>query len=384
LDNKKFIYADNAATTKVSDAAISAMLPLLRESFGNPSSIHVAGQAAAKSIVKSRETIARLLGCNPKEIYFTSGGSESDNQGLVTMADAGKKLGKNHIISTAIEHHAVLNMLDKLKEDGFRVTLIKPNSHGYISPKDIENAIDDDTIGVSVMYANNEVGTVQPIAELAEICKEHGVYFHTDAVQAAGHINIDLKELDVSMLSFSAHKFHGPKGVGLLYVKKGIYPAKIMLGGAQERGRRAGTENVAAIAGMAAALNEQIENIDKNATKISSMRNRLERKLLNIQGSIANGAGENRLPGTCNISFKGINGEELLMMLSEKGICVSSGAACSSGSLEPSHVLIAMGRSKEEASSALRFSLSEYNTEEEIDCIAETVEMLVKLLRGGK
>ena len=377
-----FIYADNAATTKTSRTAITAMLPSLDELYGNPSSLHSAGQKAAEALYSFREEAATLLNCTPREIYFTSGGSEADNQAIISAARIGEKNGKKHIISTAFEHHAVLHTLEKLKKEGFDVELLDVHEYGNISPEQVKNAIRDDTCLVTVMFANNEIGSVLPIKEIGAVCREKGVIFHTDAVQAAGHLHIDVKEQNIDMLSLSAHKFHGPKGVGILYAKKGIALTNIIEGGAQERGKRAGTENLAGIAGMTAALKEAEEHLDENALKVSALRDRLIDGLSKIPHSALNGTKENRLPGNVNFCFEGIEGEGLLLLLDEKGICASSGSACTSGSLDPSHVLLAIGRPHEIAHGSLRLSLCETNTEEEVDYIIESVKSVVERLRA--
>ncbi|MCI5948053.1 MAG: cysteine desulfurase NifS [Oscillospiraceae bacterium] len=377
-----FIYADNAATTKTSRTAINAMLPYFDEIYGNPSSLHSAGQKAAEALCSFREEAATLLNCTPREIYFTSGGSEADNQAIISAARIGEKNGKKHIISTAFEHHAVLHTLEKLKKEGFDVELLDVHEYGNISPEQVKNAIRDDTCLVTVMFANNEIGSVLPIKEIGAVCREKGVIFHTDAVQAAGHLHIDVKEQNIDMLSLSAHKFHGPKGVGILYAKKGIALTNIIEGGAQERGKRAGTENLAGIAGMTAALKEAEEHLDENALKVSALRDRLIDGLSKIPHSALNGTKENRLPGNVNFCFEGIEGEGLLLLLDEKGICASSGSACTSGSLDPSHVLLAIGRPHEIAHGSLRLSLCETNTEEEVDYIIESVKSVVERLRA--
>lgn len=377
-----FIYADNAATTKTSRTAINAMLPYFDEIYGNPSSLHSAGQKAAEALYSFREEAATLLNCTPREIYFTSGGSEADNQAIISAARIGEKNGKKHIISTAFEHHAVLHTLEKLKKEGFDVELLDVHEYGNISPEQVKNAIRDDTCLVTVMFANNEIGSVLPIKEIGAVCREKGVIFHTDAVQAAGHLHIDVKEQNIDMLSLSAHKFHGPKGVGILYAKKGIALTNIIEGGAQERGKRAGTENLAGIAGMTAALKEAEEHLDENALKVSALRDRLIDGLSKIPHSALNGTKENRLPGNVNFCFEGIEGEGLLLLLDEKGICASSGSACTSGSLDPSHVLLAIGRPHEIAHGSLRLSLCETNTEEEFDYIIESVKSVVERLRA--
>ena len=377
-----FIYADNAATTKTSRTAINAMLPYFDEIYGNPSSLHSAGQKAAEALCSFREEAATLLNCTPREIYFTSGGSEADNQAIISAARIGEKNGKKHIISTAFEHHAVLHTLEKLKKEGFDVELLDVHEYGNISPEQVKNAIRDDTCLVTVMFANNEIGSVLPIKEIGAVCREKGVIFHTDAVQAAGHLHIDVKEQNIDMLSLSAHKFHGPKGVGILYAKKGIALTNIIEGGAQERGKRAGTENLVGIAGMTAALKEAEEHLDENALKVSALRDRLIDGLSKIPHSALNGTKENRLPGNVNFCFEGIEGEGLLLLLDEKGICASSGSACTSGSLDPSHVLLAIGRPHEIAHGSLRLSLCETNTEEEVDYIIESVKSVVERLRA--
>ena len=377
-----FIYADNAATTKTSRTAINAMLPYFDEIYGNPSSLHSAGQKAAEALCSFREEAATLLNCTPREIYFTSGGSEADNQAIISAARIGEKNGKKHIISTAFEHHAVLHTLEKLKKEGFDVELLDVHEYGNISPEQVKNASRDDTCLVTVIFANNEIGSVLPIKEIGAVCREKGVIFHTDAVQAAGHLHIDVKEQNIDMLSLSAHKFHGPKGVGILYAKKGIALTNIIEGGAQERGKRAGTENLAGIAGMTAALKEAEEHLDENALKVSALRDRLIDGLSKIPHSALNGTKENRLPGNVNFCFEGIEGEGLLLLLDEKGICASSGSACTSGSLDPSHVLLAIGRPHEIAHGSLRLSLCETNTEEEVDYIIESVKSVVERLRA--
>ena len=376
------IYADNAATTKMSRSAIEAMLPYMSEVYGNPSSLHSEGQAAAEALAKARETVASRLGCTAREIIFTSGGSEADNQAIVTAAKIGEKKGKKHIISTAFEHHAVLHALEALEKQGFEVTYLPINDNGIVKVEDVKNAIRPETCLVTVMYANNEIGTVQPIAEIGAVCREAGVLFHTDAVQAVGHLEINVEKENIDMLSLSAHKFHGPKGIGVLYAKKGIILQNLIYGGAQERGKRAGTENIPAIMGMAAALDEACENIAENSAKLTALRNRLIEGLLSIPHSILNGDAENRLPGNVNVCFEGIEGESLLLLLDDKGIAASSGSACTSGSLDPSHVLLALGRPHDVAHGSLRLSLCEENTAEEIEYIIESVKDVVSLLRG--
>ena len=375
------IYADNAATTKVSKKAVEAMLPYFTEEYGNASSLYSFGQDAKEALEKSREILANALGCEPREITFTSGGSEADNQAIFTAAALGAKKDKKHIISSKFEHHAVLHTLDKLKKQGYEITLLDVGSEGIVKPEQVRDAIREDTCLVTIMYANNEVGTVQPIAEIGAVCKEKGVLFHTDAVQAVGHLNINVKEENIDMLSLSAHKFHGPKGVGALYARKGILLENVINGGAQERGRRAGTENVPGIVGMATALTEAIEKLDENAAHVSAMRDKLIEGLSKITYSELNGDATRRLPGNVNFCFEGIEGESLLLLLDDKGICASSGSACTSGSLDPSHVLLAIGRPHEVAHGSLRLSLSEDVTEEEVDYIIESVNDVVWLLR---
>ncbi len=376
------IYADNAATTKMSRTAIEAMLPYMSEIYGNPSSLHSDGQVAAEALANARERVASRLGCTAREIIFTSGGSEADNQAIVTAARLGEKKGKKHIVSTAFEHHAVLHALEALEKQGFEVTYLPINDNGIVKVEDVKNAIRPDTCLVSVMYANNEIGTVQPISEIGAVCREAGVLFHTDAVQAVGHIEIDVVKENIDMLSLSAHKFHGPKGIGVLYAKKGIILQNLIYGGAQERGKRAGTENIPAIMGMAAALDEACEAIAENSEKLTKLRNRLVEGLLEIPHSILNGDAEKRLPGNVNVCFEGIEGESLLLLLDDKGIAASSGSACTSGSLDPSHVLLALGRPHDVAHGSLRLSLCEENTEEEVEYIIEAVKDVVSLLRG--
>ena len=375
------IYVDNAATTKTSRTAIEAMLPYMDKIYGNPSSLHSVGQAAADALRKAREEAAEVLGCEPNEITFTSGGSEADNQALVSAAAIGARKGKKHIISTAFEHHAILHTLKKLEKEGFEVTLLDVHENGMVSAQQVADAIRDDTCLVSVMYANNEIGSIQPIAEIGAVCKEKGVIFHTDAVQAVGHVHINVKEENIDMLSLSAHKFHGPKGVGLLYARKGVRLTNIIEGGAQERGKRAGTENIPGIVGMVAALKEANANIDANAEKVSALRDRLIEGLEKIPHSALNGDRTKRLPGNVSFCFEGIEGESLLLLLDAKSICASSGSACTSGSLDPSHVLLAIGRPHEVAHGSLRLTLSEENTQEEVDYIIEETTKVVKYLR---
>ena len=375
------IYVDNAATTKTSRTAIDAMLPYFDKIYGNPSSLHSVGQAAADALRKAREEAAEVLGCEPSEITFTSGGSEADNQALVSAAAIGARKGKKHIISTAFEHHAVLHTLKKLEKEGFEVTLLDVHENGMVSARQVADAIREDTCLVTVMYANNEIGSIQPIAEIGAVCREKGVIFHTDAVQAVGHIHINVKEENIDMLSLSAHKFHGPKGVGLLYARRGIRLTNIIEGGAQERGKRAGTENIPGIVGMVAALKEANANIDANAAKVSALRDRLIAGLEKIPHSALNGDRTRRLPGNVSFCFEGIEGESLLLLLDAKGICASSGSACTSGSLDPSHVRLAIGRPHEVAHGSLRLTLSEENTQEEVDYIIEETTKVVKYLR---
>lgn len=375
------IYVDNAATTKTSRTAIEAMLPYFDKIYGNPSSLHSVGQAAADALRKAREEAAEVLGCEPNEITFTSGGSEADNQALVSAAAIGARKGKKHIISTAFEHHAILHTLKKLEKEGFEVTLLDVHENGMVSAQQVADAIREDTCLVSVMYANNEIGSIQPIAEIGAVCKEKGVIFHTDAVQAVGHVHINVKEENIDMLSLSAHKFHGPKGVGLLYARKGVRLTNIIEGGAQERGKRAGTENIPGIVGMVAALKEANANIDANAEKVSALRDKLIEGLEKIPHSALNGDRTKRLPGNVSFCFEGIEGESLLLLLDAKGICASSGSACTSGSLDPSHVLLAIGRPHEVAHGSLRLTLSEENTQEEVDYIIEETTKVVKYLR---
>lgn len=374
------IYLDNAATTKMSKAAIAAMLPFFDGVFGNPSSLHSAGQAAAEALSGARERIAACLGCTAREITFTSGGSEADNQAIRSAAALGAKRGKKHIISTNIEHHAVLHTLKALEKEGFSVTLLPVDGNGLLDPKQVADAITDDTCLVTVMYANNEIGTIEPIAEIGAVCREKGVLFHTDAVQAVGHIPVDLKNVD--LLSLSAHKFHGPKGVGALYARKGVPLTSLIEGGAQERGKRAGTENLPAVMGMAAALEEACASLERNAKQLTVLRDRLVAGLSEIPHSVLNGDREKRLPGNVNFCFEGIEGESLLLLLDDKGVCASSGSACTSGSLDPSHVLLAIGRVHDVAHGSLRLTLSEETTEQEIDDTVQAVKEVVSYLRG--
>lgn len=376
------IYADNAATTKMSRTAIDAMLPYMDKIYGNPSSLHSVGQKAAEALTKARGIIARCIGCSPKEITFTSGGSEADNQAIISAAKIGERKGKKHIISTAFEHHAVLHTLKKLEKQGFEIELLPVGDTGTVTAAQVEAAIRPDTCLVTVMYANNEIGSVMPIAEIGAVCKEKGVIFHTDAVQATGHLHIDVKAENIAMMSASAHKFHGPKGVGFLYARQGIPLTNIIEGGAQERGKRAGTENIPGIMGMAAALEEICTKIDDNAAKVSALRDRLIVGLLKISHSAVNGDTVNRLPGNVSFCFEGIEGESLLLLLDEKGICASSGSACTSGSLDPSHVLLAIGRVHEVAHGSLRLSLSEENTDADVDYMLRAIPEVVDYLRN--
>lgn len=376
------IYADNAATTKISQTAMKAMISAMENSYGNPSSIHQIGMAANDALQTAREQIARCLGCMPKEIFFTSGGTESDNQAIVSAAMLGAKQNKRHIISTAFEHHAVLHTLRRLKEQGFEIQLLDVGAEGNITAAQVEDAIRPDTCLVTVMFANNEIGSVLPIAEIGEVCRAHGVLFHTDAVQAAGHIPVNVKKQNIDMLSLSAHKFHGPRGIGALYVKRGIELTSLMEGGGQERGKRPGTENLPAIMGMAAALKEECSLMEENAARVAAMRDRLLQGLFQIPYSILNGPRDNRLPGNVNFCFEGVSGESLLLLLDGKGICASSGSACASGALDPSHVLLALGLAPEIAQGSLRISLDISNTEEEIDYMLEVIPQVVEQLRG--
>ncbi len=376
------IYLDNAATTRMSKGAIAAMIPYMADIYGNPSSLHSTGQAAAEALMDARQRIAECIGAEPWEITFTSGGSEADNQAILSAARFGERKGKKHIISTAFEHHAVLHTLKKLEKEGFEITLLDVHENGIVLAKQVADAIRPDTCLVTVMYANNEIGTIQPIKEIGEICHEKGVIFHTDAVQVAGHLHIHVQEQNIDMLSLSAHKFHGPKGIGVLYTKKGIPLTNIIEGGAQERGKRAGTENIPAIMGMAAALEEACTHMDEKEEKLVALRDKLIAGLLEIPHSILNGDAEKRLPGNVNLCFEGIEGESLLLLLDDKGIQASSGSACTSGSLDPSHVLLALGRVHDIAHGSLRLSLSNENTEEEIDYTVNAVKEVVTYLRS--
>lgn len=376
------IYADNAATTQMSRAAIDAMLPYLETIYGNPSSLHSVGQQAAGALLSARDRIAKCLNASPREIYFTSGGSEADNQALISAARIGERKGKKHIISTAFEHHAILHTLKKLEKEGFEVELLPVGPIGTVTAQQVADAIRPDTCLVTTMYANNEIGSILPIAEIGAVCREKGVLFHTDAVQAAGHLHINVNEQNIDMLSLSGHKFHGPKGTGVLYARQGIPLTNIIEGGAQERGKRAGTENVPGIMGLAAALKEACDHIDENAAKVSALRDQLIAGLSQIPHSALNGDPVHRLPGNVNFCFEGIEGESLLLLLDQAGICASSGSACTSGSLDPSHVLLAIGRPHEVAHGSLRLSLCEWNTQEDVDHILKEVPRIVAYLRS--
>ena len=376
------VYADNAATTKMSATAVKAMVPYFETVYANPSSLHSAGQEAKEALENARADIAQCLGCEPREIYFTSGGSEADNQAILSAAYFGARKGKKHIISTAFEHHAVLHTLQKLEKEGFSVTLLDVRNNHNITAQQVKDALREDTCLVTVMYANNEIGSILPIAEIGAICKEAGVPFHTDAVQAAGHVFIDVKAQNIDMLSLSAHKFHGPKGIGALYCRRGLPLVNLIEGGAQERSKRAGTENIPGICAMAAALKESCEHLEENTAKVSAMRDMLIAGLSQIPHCALNGDPVNRLPGNVSFCFEGIEGESLLLLLDMKGICASSGSACTSGSLDPSHVLLAIGRVHDVAHGSLRLSLSEYNTEEEMQHILATVPEVVSYLRN--
>jgi len=377
-----FVYADNAATTSVSKTALDAMMPYLTENYGNPSSLYSFAQKATEALADARKTVADIIGAEPKEIYFTSGGSEADNQAIVSMAKYGEKKGKKHLISTKFEHHAVLHTLKALEKQGFEVTLLDVHEDGVIRLEDVEAAIREDTALVTIMFANNEIGTVQPITEIGALCRSKGIPFHTDAVQAAGHMPINVKEMNIDMLSLSGHKFHAPKGVGVLYAKKGLPLFNIIEGGAQERGKRAGTENIPGIVALAAALKESVDNMEANTAKIIPMRDKLFAELSKIPHSKINGSLEHHVPGTVNMCFEGIEGESLLLMLDAKGICASSGSACTSGSLDPSHVLLSLGLPHEVAHGSLRLSIGEYNDMDQIDHIIEVVPEVVSYLRS--
>ena len=376
------VYADNAATTRMSDKAVAAMTPYFQQFYGNPSSLHTVGQQAAEALADARRRVADCLGCSFKEITFTSGGSEADNQAIVSAARIGERKGKKHIISTAFEHHAVLHTLKKLEKEGFEVTLLDVGPTGTITPQQVAEAIREDTCLVTIMYANNEIGSILPIPEIGKVCHEKGVLFHTDAVQAAGHLHINVKEQNIDMLSLSGHKFHGPKGVGALYVRQGVPITSLIEGGAQERGKRAGTENVPGIAAMAAALEDACAHMEENRAKVTALRDKLIAGLSQIPHSALNGDPVNRLPGNVNFCFEGIEGESLLLLLDDAGICASSGSACTSGSLDPSHVLLAIGRPHEVAHGSLRLSLSEWNQPWEIDHILREVPRVVAYLRS--
>ncbi len=378
-----FVYADNAATTCVSKTAAEAMMPYLTTCYGNPSSLYSFGQEAKEALEEARQTIADILGAEPREIYFTSGGSEADNQAIMSMAKLGKIKGnKKHLISTKFEHHAVLHTLNKLEKEGYEVTLLDVHEDGLVRPEELEAAIREDTALVTIMFANNEIGTIQPIKEISEICHKHGVPFHTDAVQAMGHIPVNVQEMGIDLLSLSGHKFHAPKGVGVLYAKRGLPLFNVIEGGAQERGKRAGTENIPGIVAMAAALKESVENMEANNEKIIPMRDKLFAELSKIPHSKINGSLEHHVPGTVNMCFEGIEGESLLLLLDAKGVCASSGSACTSGSLDPSHVLLSIGLPHEVAHGSLRLSIGEYNTMEEIDHIIKVVPEVVSYLRS--
>ena len=377
-----YVYADNAATTKMSTVALNAMMPYMTEIYGNPSSLHSVGQEAKEALEAARASVAKCLGCEPREVYFTSGGSEADNQAIISAARFGARKGKKHIISTAFEHHAVLHTLQKLEKEGFEVTYLDVKENHNVSAAQVKAAIREDTCLVTTMYANNEIGSVLPIAQIGAVCKEAGVPFHTDAVQAVGHLHVDVKQQNIDMLSLSGHKFHGPKGVGALYVRRGLPLVNIIDGGAQERGKRAGTENIPAIMGMAAALEDAVAHLDEHAAKVSAMRDKLIEGLSQIPHSALNGDRENRLPGNVSFCFEGIEGEALLLLLDMKGVCGSSGSACTSGSLDPSHVLLAIGRVHDVAHGSLRLSLCASNTDEEIDHILTVVPQVVSYLRN--
>ncbi len=378
----EYIYADNAATTAVSEKALAAMMPYFRDNFGNPSSLHSAGQRANEALLAARETAAKVLNADPKEIFFTSGGSEADNQAIVSAAKLGAKKGKKHIVSTAFEHHAVLHTLKKLQKEGYEITLLDVHEIGIVTPEQVADAIRDDTCLVTVMFANNEIGTVQPIKEIGAVCREKKVLFHTDAVQAAGHLAIDVKDMNIDMLSLSGHKFRGPKGAGVLYARKGVLLQSLIEGGAQERGKRAGTENLPAIVGMAAALEDAVAHLEENAAKERRIRDMLIDGIGEIAHCALNGDRERRLPGNVNFCFEGIEGESLLLLLDDKGVAASSGSACTSGSLEPSHVLLAIGRPHEVAHGSLRLTIDETLTEEQARYIIDAVKETVSLLRS--
>ena len=376
------IYADNAATTRMSKTAIEAMLPYMDKIYGNPSSLHSIGQEANEALTRARERVAACLGAHPREIYFTSGGSEADNQAIRTAAMLGKRKGKTHVISTAFEHHAVLHTLNKLEKEGFTVTYLDVHENGLVTPEQVQAAITPETCLVTVMYANNEIGTIQPIREIGAVCRAAGVLFHTDAVQAVGHLPVDVKKDNIDLLSLSAHKFHGPKGVGALYAKRGIVLTTLIEGGAQERGKRAGTENLAGIMGMTAAMEEAVRELPAVTERLIPLRNRLIAGLSEIPHGAVNGDLEHRLPGNVSFCFEGIEGESLLLLLDDKGVCASSGSACTSGSLDPSHVLLAIGRPHEVAHGSLRLSLSDETTAEEVETIIQVTKEVVAYLRG--
>lgn len=377
-----FVYADNAATTSVSKTAVDAMLPYLTTQYGNPSSLYSFAQEAKEALEQARETVAGIIGAQPREIYFTSGGSEADNQAIVSMAKFGAIKGKKHLISTKFEHHAVLHTLSKLEKEGFEVTLLDVHEDGVVRLEDLEKAVREDTALVTIMFANNEIGTVQPIKEIGEFCRARKIPFHTDAVQAAGHMHINVEEMNIDLMSMSGHKFHAPKGVGVLYAKRGLPLFNIIEGGAQERGKRAGTENIPGIVALAAALKESVDNMEENTAKIIPMRDKLFTELSKIPHSKINGSLEHHVPGTVNMCFEGIEGESLLLLLDAKGVCASSGSACTSGSLDPSHVLLSLGLPHEVAHGSLRLSIGEYNTMEEIDHIIKVVPEVVSYLRS--
>lgn len=377
-----FVYADNAATTAVSKTALDAMMPYLTDYYGNPSSLYAFAQKAKEALEEARATVASIIGAEPREIYFTSGGSEADNQAIVSMAKFGALKGKKHLISTKFEHHAVLHTLKALEKQGFEVTLLDVHEDGIVRLEDLEDAIREDTALVTIMFANNEIGTIQPIKEIGELCRSKGIPFHTDAVQAMGHIPVNVKEMNIDLLSMSGHKFHAPKGVGVLYAKRGLPLFNIIEGGAQERGKRAGTENIPGIVALAAALKESVDHMGENTAKIIPMRDKLFAELSKIPHSKINGSLEHHVPGTVNMCFEGIEGESLLLLLDSKGICASSGSACTSGSLDPSHVLLSIGLPHEVAHGSLRLSIGEYNTMEEIDHIIESVPPVVEYLRS--
>ncbi len=377
----RYVYADNAATTPVSKKVVDAILPYMTEHFGNPSSLYEVGQVASRAVRTARQQVAAALGCGENEIYFTSGGSEADNWAIKGAAALGAKKGKKHLITTKIEHHAVLHTMAALEKEGFTVTYLDVYENGIVKLEDVENAITDETCLVTIMYANNEIGTVQPIAEIGALCKAKGVLFHTDAVQAVGHIKIDVKAQNIDMLSLSGHKFHATKGVGALYIRKGIVLPNLIEGGAQERGKRAGTENVPGIVGLGVAITDMCENIDENYAKVKALRDRLFEGASKISHSRINGDRENRLPGNFSMCFEGVEGESLLLMLDMKGVCASSGSACTSGSLDPSHVLLAIGLKHEVAHGSLRLSLSENNTVEDVDYILEVLPPIIDRLR---